>query len=75
MSDWLSNNVTGLISVNQLHRGSKFKLTAHFLLLQTAAACNTPWRVYARTRVHTHKAQSLLFFFHFLIWTHLQQNQ
>lgn len=41
MSDWLSNNITGLISVNQLHQGSEFKLTAHFLLLQTAV-CNAP---------------------------------
>lgn len=29
MSDWLSNNVTGLISVNQLLQGIEFMLTLH----------------------------------------------
>lgn len=49
MSDWLSNNITGLISVNQLHQGSKFKLTAHFLLLQD-------------THTHTSRSTQILHF-------------
>ncbi len=57
MSHWLSNNITGLISVNQLHQGIKFKLKTHFLLLQLQPV------ILPREDTQQAFALSLLFFF------------
>lgn len=64
MSDWLSNNTTGLISVNQLHQGSKFKLQAHFLLLQLKSETlpRDVMQKHTESNTHTRTDEAFIFY-------------